>query len=208
MKTAESAATFVPDSTDLKKLAEASKKCRGCDLYRDATQTVFGEGKSKARVIMLGEQPGDQEDKQGKPFVGPAGGLLNKALVDAGIVRDDVYISNVVKHFRFIRKGKIRFHQKPSSKHIRACRPWLEAEVKAIQPDVIVCLGASAAQSILGRAVTIRDMRGKLVPHDLAKHLLVTVHPSSILRSQTDEERAQNYRAFVDDLKQVKKGLE
>ncbi len=204
---ADSARPYVPETTDWKRLALAARRCRGCELYRDATQTVFGEGPKRAPVMLLGEQPGDQEDRQGQPFVGPAGHLLDRALIDAGIDRTAVYVSNVVKHFRFIQKGKLRFHQKPSGKHIRACRPWLEAEVASIKPEVIVCLGATAAQSVFEKPLTVTSLRGQVHSRPLAQAIIVTVHPSSLLRTEDEAARHAAYAAFVADLKLARQVL-
>jgi uracil-DNA glycosylase len=206
-KDAESAAPYVPATRALPALAKASRTCRGCELYRNATQTVFGEGPRSARVIMIGEQPGDKEDQAGKPFVGPAGRMLDKALVDAGVDRKLVYVTNAVKHFRFVTRGRLRFHQKPSGGHIKACRPWLEAEIDALQPELLVCLGATAAQSVFGKAVTITPLRGQIHAHSRVKGVIVTVHPSSLLRTEDEEERRIHYAAFVNDLKLIRKAL-
>jgi uracil-DNA glycosylase len=205
MKTLDSAAPFVPSTTNLAKLSTAAERCRGCELYKNATQTVFGEGATHARVVMIGEQPGDQEDKKGKPFVGPSGRMLDRALADAGVDRTEVYITNAVKHFRFVMRGKMRFHQKPSGGHIRACRPWLEAEVHALKPDAIVCLGATAAQSLFQKATTITPLRGRLHEHAMAKAVIVTVHPSSLLRAEDEDARRAAYMSFVSDLKLIHK---
>src|SRR6266513_2054507 len=169
------------DRPTLKKLSDAVQRCTACELYRDTTQAVFGEGSNDAEVMFVGEQPGDQEDVQGRPFVGPAGKLLDQALDEAGIDRDDVYVTNVVKHFNFEPRGKRRIHKKPNAEHIAACRPWLEAELQQVQPQVIVCLGATAAQAILGRTFRLTQHRGELVPSPLAPKVTATVHPSSIL---------------------------
>jgi uracil-DNA glycosylase family protein len=198
-----SAAPFVPKTTSLNKLRAASKGCRGCPLYREATQTVFGEGPERARVVLLGEQPGNSEDLAGHPFVGPSGRLLSRALSDAGLNREDLYISNVVKHFKFLRKGKIREHHRPSGPEIRACRPWLEAELRIIQPEITVCLGASAAKGLLGRKVTLKNERGTFTSSPYGGRLLLTVHPSSILRIPDDAARHGEYAYFVRDLKRA-----
>jgi uracil-DNA glycosylase family protein len=203
---AETAAPFVPHTRDLARLAAAARRCRGCELYKPATQVVFGRGLSNARIMMLGEQPGNQEDKQGEPFVGPAGKLLNRAIQDAGLSPDDLYISNVVKHFRFDRKGPLRLHHRPAPEHIRACRPWLEAEIEAIHPGVIVCLGVTAAQSVFQRSVTITSLRGKQHDHPWGK-VIATVHPSSLLRVEDEAERHRLYGNFVKDLKLARKIL-
>jgi DNA polymerase len=183
-------------------LAAAAKGCRACDLYKNATQTVFGEGPDAARVIMIGEQPGDREDREGGPFVGPAGGLLDRALAEAGIDRDDVYVTNVVKHFKWLRRGKRRIHKKPNSEEIAACRPWLDAELRVVKPDIVVCLGATAAQAILGKGFLVTQRRGEFVEWGGAL-ATATVHPSSILRARDDASRHDQMRAFVEDLRAV-----
>jgi uracil-DNA glycosylase family protein len=198
----ETAAPLVPERPSLPKLREAAAGCTACPLHETGTQTVFGEGTSKADVVFVGEQPGDQEDLQGKPFVGPAGKLLDKALEDAGIDRSQVYVTNVVKHFKWQARGKRRIHQKPNWSEIAACRPWLEAELEAIEPRVLVCLGATAAQALLGRDFRVSRQRGELVESDLAESVIATVHPSSILRAD-DETREQEYRELVRDLEKV-----
>jgi uracil-DNA glycosylase family protein len=198
----ETAAPLVPDRPSLKKLREAAAGCTACPLHETGTQTVFGEGATKARVVFVGEQPGDQEDQQGKPFVGPAGKLLDKALEDAGIDRSQVYVTNVVKHFKWQARGKRRIHQKPNWSEIAACRPWLEAELEVIEPRVLVCLGATAAQALLGRDFRVSRQRGELVESDLAENVVATVHPSSILRADA-ETRDLEYRGLVRDLEVV-----
>jgi DNA polymerase len=202
----ETAAPLVPDRASLPKLREAAAGCTACDLYKTGTQTVFGEGTRDAAVMFVGEQPGDQEDLAGKPFVGPAGRLLDEALVDAGIDRKTVYVTNVVKHFKWQARGKRRIHQKPNWSEIAACRPWLEAELAVVEPRVLVCLGATAAQALLGRQFRVTRERGRPVESDLAAHVIATVHPSSILRSDP-ETREQEYAAFVEDLKVVARFL-
>src|SRR3954447_15194548 len=196
----ETAAPLVPERPSLKKLKEAAAGCTACPLHETGTQTVFGEGSTKARVVFVGEQPGDQEDLQGKPFVGPAGKLLDKALEDAGIDRSQVYVTNVVKHFKWQARGKRRIHQKPTWSEIAACRPWLEAELDVIEPRVLVCLGATAAQALLGRDFRVSRQRGELVESPLAPKAIATVHPSSILRA---EDREAQFREFVRDLEKV-----
>jgi len=186
----------------LQALREAAAGCRECPLWKTGTQTVFGEGTPKAEVLFVGEQPGDQEDLQGKPFVGPAGKLFDKALEDAGIDRSQVYVTNVVKHFKWQARGKRRIHQKPNWSEIAACRPWLEAELEVVRPRVLVCLGATAAQALLGRDFRVTKQRGKLVESDLAESVIATVHPSSILRAD-DETREMEYRELVGDLEKV-----
>ena len=197
----ETAAPLVPDRPSLPKLREAAAGCTACDLYKTGTQTVFGEGARGADALFVGEQPGDQEDKAGKPFVGPAGRLLDEALEDAGVDRTQVYVTNVVKHFKWVGRGKRRIHQKPNWTEIAACRPWLEAELAVVAPRVLVCLGATAAQALLGRQFRVTKERGRPVESDLAEHVLATIHPSAILRDP--ETREQEYAAFVDDLKTV-----
>jgi uracil-DNA glycosylase len=201
----ETSAPLVPERPSLPKLREAAAGCTACDLYKTGTQTVFGEGKRSAEVMFVGEQPGDQEDLAGKPFVGPAGRLLDEALVDAGIDRTTVYVTNVVKHFKWQGRGKRRIHQKPNWSEIAACRPWLDAELAVVEPRVLVCLGATAAQALLGRQFRVTRERGRPVDSDLAEHVLATVHPSSILRDP--EAREQEYAAFVEDLRAVAKLL-
>jgi uracil-DNA glycosylase len=188
----------------LDELREAASGCTRCDLYKTGTQVVFGEGPAGAEVMFVGEQPGDQEDKLGRPFVGPAGRILDEALEDAGIDRGTVYLTNAVKHFKWVARGKRRIHQKPNSSEIAACRPWLDAELEAVRPRVLVCLGAVAAQALLGREFRVTRERGKPVESELAEHVLATVHPSSILRGDP-EGRERRYRHFVDDLEVVAK---
>jgi DNA polymerase len=202
----ETAAPLVPERPSLPKLREAAAGCTACDLYKTGTQTVFGEGARSAQALFVGEQPGDQEDKAGKPFVGPAGRLLDEALEDAGIDRTQVYVTNVVKHFKWVGRGKRRIHQKPNWTEIAACRPWLEAELAVVEPRVLVCLGATAAQALLGRQFRVTKERGRPVESDLAEHVLATIHPSAILRDP--ETREQEYAAFVDDLKTVARLLQ
>jgi uracil-DNA glycosylase family protein len=198
-----SAADFLPKRTTLPALRKAATACRGCDLYRDATQTVFGEGPADARIVMVGEQPGDREDIAGRPFVGPAGALLDRAIEEGGLVRDDIYFTNVVKHFKHVMRGKRRIHKKPDLEEIRACTPWLEAELARIQPRVLLLLGATAAQAILGRSFRVTQHRGEFVDSPLAPLVTATVHPSSILRSRTDDERRSAFDAFVEDLRRI-----
>jgi DNA polymerase len=192
----------------LKALREEAAGCTRCDLYKRGTQTVFGEGTRRARVMLVGEQPGDKEDVEGRPFVGPAGRLLDQALVAAGIDRDEVYVTNAVKHFKWEPRGKRRIHQKPNAREIAACRPWLDGELAAVKPDVIVALGATAAQALFGRAFKVTKMRGRDVPTTLAPHAIATVHPSSILRAPDDATRHRELRAFVADLMEVAKLLQ
>jgi uracil-DNA glycosylase len=199
---ATSAADFLPARKTLPALREAARTCKGCDLWQRGTQTVFGEGRVGAEVMLVGEQPGDQEDLQGRPFVGPAGRVLDKALEAAGIDRDDVYVTNAVKHFKWEPRGKRRIHKKPSGMQIAACRPWFDEEVKAVAPKVIVCLGATAAQSLLGPKFRVTQERGKVVSR-AAIPIVATVHPSSILRAPDDETRHAEMAHFVEDLKVV-----
>jgi uracil-DNA glycosylase family protein len=194
---------ILPEKPTLKSVREVAAGCKACDLYARGTQTVFGEGPSKADVMFVGEQPGDAEDLAGHPFVGPAGRLLDKALAEAGIDRNVVYVTNVVKHFKWEPRGKRRIHQKPNAKEIGACRPWLETEIALVKPRVLVCLGATAAQALLGKAFKVSTQRGTFVDSPLAPLVTATVHPSSILRAQDDESRREEMRRFVADLKKV-----
>jgi uracil-DNA glycosylase len=186
----------------LDELRKQSARCTACDLYQTGTQVVFGEGPEDAEAMFVGEQPGDQEDKLGRPFVGPAGKLLDRALADAGIDREQVYLTNVVKHFKWVARGKRRIHQKPNWSEVAACSQWFEAELETVQPRVLVCLGATAAQALLGRQFRVSRERGVPVPSDLAEHVLATVHPSSILRGDP-ETREREYGALVTDLSVV-----
>ena len=204
---ARSAAQFIPKRPTLRKLREAAKHCTGCDLYRKATQTVFGEGVAHAKILFVGEQPGDQEDLRGHPFVGPAGRILDKALVEADIARHEVYVTNAVKHFKWEPQGKRRKHKRPSAGEIAACRPWLESELHAIRPRILVCLGATAAQSVFGKMVRIQDVRGRLAETPWAPATFVTIHPSSILRQIDHAQQEMDYQRFVDDLRQVRRKL-
>ena len=198
---------YIPDKASLPILRKAVQQCRGCDLYRAATQAVFGEGPAKGRLMLVGEQPGNDEDLQGHPFVGPAGKLLDRALEEAGIARSQVYVTNAVKHFKFEDRGKRRLHKKPRASEIKACRPWLEAEVARVQPEIIVCLGATAAQSILGNAFRLTKERGKFIEHPWARRVTATIHPSAILRSPDKEQRHLAYRSLVADLARVRDEL-
>ncbi|MBV8819133.1 MAG: UdgX family uracil-DNA binding protein [Acidobacteriaceae bacterium] len=200
---APTAAPFVPAGASLPQLREASRTCEGCDLFRYASQTVFGAGPADARVIMVGEQPGDQEDVQGKPFVGPAGKLLDRALVQAGVDREQIYVTNAVKHFKFVERGKRRIHGKPNIVEISACKPWLEAEVSVIRPELIVCLGSTAAQALMGSAFRITKERGRVFPHAWAKGLLATIHPSALLRLPDHEARELEFAHLVKDLRMI-----
>jgi uracil-DNA glycosylase len=187
----------------LDSLRAPAAKCRACPLWQRGTQTVFGEGDAHARLMLVGEQPGHEEDLAGRPFVGPAGKLLDRALDAAGIDRGRVYVTNVVKHFKWEPRGKRRIHAKPNAGEIAACRPWLDAELELIKPDVVVCLGATAAQALLGRQFRVSKDRGRFVPSPLAKHVLATVHPSSILRAPDDETRHAEMTRFIEDLRTV-----
>jgi len=185
----------------VEQLKEAALSCRGCELWANATQTVFGEGRESSKLMLVGEQPGDQEDLQGKPFVGPAGRLLEKGLEEAGIDRRRVYVTNAVKHFRWTRRGKRRLHEKPNAGQVRACRPWLEAEIEVVKPQVIVLLGATAAQSVMGPAFRVSKQRGEVLSSPFGVPVLATVHPSSILRATDEESRDAALAAFIADLK-------
>jgi DNA polymerase len=191
----------------LKALAAAIPSCRGCSLWEHATQAVFGEGAARADLMLVGEQPGDVEDRQGKPFVGPAGRVLSGALADVGIDPASVYVTNAVKHFKFERSGKRRLHKKPSAAEVRACRPWLSAEIEVVKPRVVVCLGVTAATSVLGRSVTIRNERGALVPLPSGPAAVVTIHPSAVLRAPDDESRASELEGLRRDLLLAREGL-
>ena len=187
----------------LGELRAAAAGCKACGLWKMATQTVFGEGKATAHVMMVGEQPGDQEDRQGRPFVGPAGTILDKALAAAGIERTDVYVTNIVKHFKWEPRGKRRLHKKPNAVEISACRPWLDEEIRAVKPRVVVLLGATAAQGILGRDFRVTQHRGEWLQSRIAPHVMATIHPSAILRAPDDESRHEEMRKFIDDVKVV-----
>ena len=204
----QTAAPLIPPEPTIPKLRDAAATCRACDLWKRGTQTVFGEGSGKPRVMLVGEQPGDQEDIQGRPFVGPAGKILDKALAEAGIDRKDVYVTNAVKHFKWEPRGKRRIHKKPNSIEITACKPWIEAEIEVVHPQVIVCLGATAAQALLGREFKVSTQRGEWVPSPLAPFVMATVHPSSLLRAPDEETRRLETRRFIADLKLVHKALE
>jgi uracil-DNA glycosylase len=207
-KEIRTAAPLVPPRPTLTKLRIAAAGCTGCDLYKNATQTVFGEGNQHPKVLFVGEQPGDKEDIAGKPFVGPAGGVLDKALVAAGIDRKEVYVTNAVKHFKWEPRGKRRIHKKPNQLEIMACRPWLEAEISVTKPVVIVCLGATAAQSLLGKAFKLTQHRGEMLSHSLALFITATVHPSAILRAPDDVSRHEEMARFIEDLKKVKLAID
>jgi uracil-DNA glycosylase len=197
----------IPDRPGLRNLREAAAGCRACPLWKTGTQTVFGAGRRSAKVMFVGEQPGDREDREGKPFVGPAGRVLDNALEEAGIDRGDAYVTNVVKHFKWIPKGKRRIHQRPNSEEITACRPWLEAELQVVKPKVMVCLGATAARALLGSDFRVTQDRGKLVETDLAPIATGTVHPSSILRIDDEDERRVARDELAEDLREVAKRL-
>jgi uracil-DNA glycosylase len=203
----ETAAPLVPETRSLEKLREAAAGCQACDLWKTGTQTVFGEGAATAEIVFVGEQPGDKEDLAGRPFVGPAGRVLDDALEAAGIDRSLAYVTNAVKHFKWTARGKRRIHQKPNWSEMTACRPWLDAELAAIKPKVLVALGATAAQALLGRQFRVTKQRGVPVESDLAPHVVATVHPSSILRQETEEERAAAMADLVADLEVVAKLL-
>ena len=198
------ATPWLPEKKTLPTLREAAAGCEGCDLFERASQTVFGEGPSRAKVMLVGEQPGDREDKEGHPFVGPAGRLLDECLVEAGIDRRQVYVTNVVKHFKWSETvGKRRLHAKPNAREINACRPWLDSEIETVRPKVIVCLGATAAQALLGRAFRVTQQRGQFVPSPLAQYVTATIHPSAILRAPDDATRHEERQRFIEDLKKV-----
>jgi DNA polymerase len=208
MPTKTSAEPFLPARINLKSLREAVQHCKGCDLYKNATQAVFGEGPRSASLILMGEVPGDEEDKQGHPFVGPAGRLLDDALDDAGISRDEVFVTNAVKHFRWEPRGKRRLHKKPSWRQIEACRPWLHAEILVVKPQGIVCLGATAAQTMLGRDFRITRHRGEFFKSDDAAWLMATYHPSAVLRAPEKKDRDRMRVEFIDDLHHAAEKLE
>ena len=191
----------VPETSSLTTLRETALDCTACHLHKLGTQTVFGEGPKAATLMLVGEQPGDQEDLSGKPFVGPAGKMLDRALAEAGIERSEVYVTNTVKHFKWEPRGKRRIHQKPNSREIAACRPWLEAELRIVRPQLLVCLGSTAAQAIFGPAFRVTRERGKVLRSELAPRVVATVHPSSLLRQPDEESRRREYRLFVADLR-------
>src|SRR5215467_310085 len=199
----QTAAPLIPAKATLPALRAAGAGCKACDLWKLGTQTVFGEGGGNAHVMRVGEQPGDKEDRQGRPFVGAAGGVLDKALAAAGIDRNEVYVTNIVKHFKWEPRGKRRIHKKPNTVEINACRPWLDAEIRVIQPEVVVLLGATAAQGIVGRNFRLTQHRGEWLQSDIAAYVTATVHPSSILRALDDESRHEEMRKFIEDLKKV-----
>jgi uracil-DNA glycosylase len=206
----EGAALFVPKDRTLPVMREAVQKCHGCDLYRNATQAVFGELETgteiqqpKVAIMMIGEQPGDREDREGRPFVGPAGKLLDRCLAEAEIDRRKVYVTNTVKHFKWEPRGKLRIHKKPSMREIHACRPWLEAELEAVRPELIVCLGAVAAQSLLGSKFKITQSHGEVQKTEGLPPIIATLHPSAILRARSEEDRDHDTRVFLEDLRRV-----
>jgi uracil-DNA glycosylase family protein len=197
----------IPPRPTIKKLRDVAADCQACDLWKIGTQTVFGEGQQSSTVMFVGEQPGDKEDLAGKPFVGPAGALLDKALVEAGIDRTTVYVTNVVKHFKWEPRGKRRIHKKPNAAEITACRPWLQAEIEVVKPRAIICLGSTAAQAVIGPKFRVSVQRATFVESPLAPFVTATVHPSSILRAPTDEARHEEMRRFIDDLKTIWKAI-
>jgi uracil-DNA glycosylase len=205
---ARSARSFLPAQLSMAQLRESAAGCTGCDLYKCATQTVFGEGAGRASMMFVGEQPRDQEDRAGRPFVGPAGKILDKALAEAGIARRDLYVTNAVKHFKWEPQGKRRKHKKPSATEIAACRPWLEAEIAVVKPRVIICLGATAAQAAFGKAVRLNELRGRPWSTSIAPIVFVTVHPSAVLRHPDPVEREREYRGFVEDLRSIRLHLQ
>jgi DNA polymerase len=206
-----SAADFIPEEFTLATLSTAARGCQGCDLYQRATQTVFGEGSDSAALVLVGETPGDKEDLSGHPFVGPAGGLLDTALEQAGIDRSQTYVTNAVKHFKWELRGKRRLHKKPAEREIEACTPWLLAEMTALQPKVVVCMGSTAARAAFGHSVRLSDLRGRFSPSRLSAQTFITVHPSAILRLRAREEWRDDYlrehARFISELKQVRKQL-
>jgi DNA polymerase len=202
------AAPFVPDTASLKVLDEAAQSCRGCDLYRHATQAVLGEGRRRSQIMLVGEQPGDQEDLQGHPFVGPAGAMLDKALEQAGLPRSAVFLTNAVKHFKWEPRGKRRIHQKPRISEIRACRPWLEAELRIVKPLVVVCLGAVAAQAIFGSQFKLMQQRGRVLQSSVSPRTLATIHPAAVLRAPDEAARREAFASLVKDLKAARKAME
>src|SRR5215831_374129 len=203
----EPASELIPQRPTLSSVRSAAEDCHACELWEKGTQTVFGEGSKSARLMLIGEQPGDQEDKIGRPFVGPAGKLLDRALEAAGIDRGDVYVTNVVKHFNWEPRGKWRIHKKPRPQHIAACQPWLDIEFALVKPQAVVCLGATAAQALLGSAFRVTQHRGEFIQSTLAPIVLATVHPSSLLRAPDDETRHRETERFIDDLRLVARAL-
>ena len=203
----QTAAPLIPPRPTIPKLRDAAAECKACDLWKTGTQTVFGEGKQKSLVMFIGEQPGDKEDLAGRPFVGPAGALLDQALEEVGIDRAKVYVTNVVKHFKWEPRGKRRIHKKPNAAEITACRPWLQSEIRVVRPRAIVCLGATAAQAVIGPKFRVSVQRGLFVASDLAEFVTATVHPSSILRAPTDEARRLERARFVEDLGHIREAI-
>ena len=199
----QSAAPLIPPKPTQQKVRDAAAGCKACDLWKLGKQTVFGEGAKAAKIMFVGEQPGFQEDIEGHPFVGPAGKMLDKALVEAGIDREKTYVTNVVKHFKWRPKGKRHMHEKPNAAEIAACRPWLDAEIELLKPDVIVCLGATAAQALLGKDFRVTKQRGQFVESPLAPHVMATVHPSSLLRAPDEKTRHRETKQFIEDLKRI-----
>jgi uracil-DNA glycosylase len=206
-KTKDSAESLIPEHPSLSSLQDAAADCQACDLFKTATQTVFGEGSTNARLMLIGEQPGNEEDLKGHPFVGPAGLLLDKALIAAEIDRTHTYVTNVVKHFKFVREGKRRIHEKPKAKEISACRPWLIAEIALVKPKVIVLLGATAAQALIGKDFRVTQHRGEFIDSPLAPRVVATVHPSSILRAIDEDARRSEMEKFIEDLKTAARAL-
>jgi uracil-DNA glycosylase len=202
-ETERTAAALIPNAPDLDQLREAAAGCTACSLYRNATQTVFGEGPERAQLMFIGEQPGDSEDLSGHPFVGPAGKMFDRCIAEAGIERGQTYVTNTVKHFKWVPRGTRRIHSKPNSVEIAACFPWLEAELAAVRPKIVVALGATAAQALFGKAFRVTRDRGRLVPSHWAPHALATVHPSSLLRVPDEETRRREIARFIEDLKKV-----
>jgi DNA polymerase len=203
----QTAAPLIPPRPTLTKLRDVAAECKACDLWKLGTQTVFGEGRPTSLIMFVGEQPGDKEDLAGRPFVGPAGALLDQALEEASIDRAKVYVTNVVKHFKWEPRGKRRIHKKPNAVEITACRPWLNAEIQVVKPRAIICLGATAAQALLGAKFRVSVQRGQFVESPLAEYVTATVHPSSILRAPTDEGRRVERERFIEDLKKIRKAL-
>ena len=207
-KPRQTAAPLIPPKATLTTLREAAAQCRACDLWKTGTQTVFGEGPARAKILFVGEQPGDREDRAGHPFVGPAGMLLDRALVEAGIDRGEVYVTNAVKHFKWEPRGKRRIHKKPRTSEIEACKPWLEAEIAVVKPELVVCLGATAAQALLGKRFSVLRQRGEVFESTVAPRVMATVHPSSLLRATDAEERHAQMARFVEDLKKAAQAIQ
>lgn len=197
------ASTLIPSRPTLASLRRAAAGCKACDLWKTGRQTVFGEGPTYAKIMLVGEQPGDREDRAGHPFVGPAGLLLGRALAEAGIQRNEVYVTNAVKHFKWEPRGKRRIHKKPLASEMEACKPWLEAEIAVVKPQLVVCLGATAAQTLLGRKFSVMRQRGELLSSEIVPRIMATVHPSSLLRTIEEEDRHEQMRLFVNDLRKA-----